>query len=40
MKKVKLEDVEFFTLENSKLAEDHIVVCGIVDNLQHFVAPL
>ena len=35
-----LDDVKFETLENSKLAENHIVVCGIVDNIYQFVAPL
>ena len=31
--KVDFDDVNFETLENSKLAEDHIVVCGMVDNI-------
>jgi hypothetical protein len=37
---VILEDVTFDTLENSKLAENHIIICGIVENIQSFVTPL
>ena len=40
LKWVELEDVKFDTLYQSKLAENHIVVFGIVDNIFHFVAPL
>lgn len=38
--KVELEDVTFMTLQDSKLANNHIVVCGIVNNIRHFVMPL
>ena len=38
--RVDIEDIKFKTLENSKLAEDHIVICGMVENIKHFVTPL
>jgi hypothetical protein len=39
-KRVDQDDVKFKTLENSKLAEDHIVICGMVENIRHVVWPL
>jgi hypothetical protein len=27
-------------MENSKLAEKHIIICGMVENIWHFVMPL
>ena len=37
---VNIEDITFNTLENKKLAERHIVICGIVENIKCFVLPL
>ena len=37
---VKLEDIKFSTLKDSKLAKDHIIICGIVENIRGFVIPL
>lgn len=34
------DDIIFETLQDSKLAEDHIIICGIVENLRYFVMPL
>lgn len=39
-KPVSKEDIIFKTLEDSKLAENHIVICGMVENIRHFVMPL
>lgn len=39
-KPVSKEDIIFKTLEDSKLAENHIIVCGMVENIRHFVMPL
>ncbi|CAI2375890.1 unnamed protein product [Moneuplotes crassus] len=37
---VKFEDIKFSTLKDSKLAKDHIIICGIVENIRGFVIPL
>ena len=37
---VKLEDIKFNTLRSSKLAKDHIIIWGIVENMRGFVIPL
>jgi hypothetical protein len=37
---VNKEDICFESMENSKLAENHIVICGMVENIWHFVMPL
>ena len=37
---VKLEDIKFSTLKDSKLAKDHIIICGMVENMRGFVIPL
>lgn len=37
---VKLEDIKFPTLKDSKLAKDHIIICGIVENIRGFIIPL
>lgn len=37
---VKLEDIKFSTMKDSKLAKDHIIICGIVENMRGFVIPL
>ncbi|CAI2372794.1 unnamed protein product [Moneuplotes crassus] len=37
---VKFEDIKFPTLKDSKLAKDHIIICGIVENIRGFVIPL
>jgi hypothetical protein len=37
---VNIEDITFETLENKKLAERHIIICGIVENIKCFVLPL
>ena len=34
------DDIIFETLHESKLAEDHIIICGMVENLRYFVMPL
>jgi hypothetical protein len=34
------EEITFETLENSMLAEDHIIIVGIVDNIKYFIMPL
>jgi hypothetical protein len=39
-KPVAKEDIIFKTLEDSKLAENHIIICGMVENIRHFVMPL
>lgn len=39
-KQVLLNDVTFETLENQMLAVDHIIICGMVENIRHFVMPL
>jgi hypothetical protein len=39
-KPVNKEDIIFDTMENSKLAENHIIICGMVENIWHFVMPL
>jgi len=33
-------DITFNTLEGSKLAENHIIICGMAENIRHFVMPL
>ena len=37
---VQKADIEFKTLKDSKLAENHIIICGMVENIKHFVMPL
>ena len=37
---VAMEDITFYSLENSMLAVDHIIICGIVDNINSFIQPL
>jgi len=39
-REVNIQDVTFPSLEESKLAENHIVICGMVENIRHFVMPL
>jgi hypothetical protein len=39
-KPVNKEDIRFDTMEDSKLAQDHIIICGMVENIRHFVMPL
>jgi hypothetical protein len=34
------QDIIFKTLEGSKLAENHIIICGMAENIRHFVMPL
>ena len=34
------EDIIFKSMENSKLAENHIIICGMVENIKYFVMPL
>jgi hypothetical protein len=38
--RVNLADVTFETMYNSELADQHILVCGLVANLFNFVMPL
>jgi hypothetical protein len=37
---IEKQDIIFKTLEGSKLAENHIIICGMVENIRHFVMPL
>jgi hypothetical protein len=39
-RQVQKSDIEFKTLKDSKLAENHIIICGMVENIKHFVMPL
>jgi len=39
-KPVNREDIIFESMEDSMLAEDHIIICGMVENIIHFVMPL
>mmetsp|Transcript_40153 Transcript_40153/g.38656 ORF Transcript_40153/g.38656 Transcript_40153/m.38656 type:complete len:84 (-) Transcript_40153:1271-1522(-) len=39
-KQINLNDIIFPTLKDSKLAENHIIICGLVENIKHFVMPL
>ena len=39
-KPVVKEEIMFESMENSKLAENHIIICGMVENIWHFVQPL
>ena len=38
--KVNLKDVTFLTLQNNILANNHIILCGMVHNLMYFIMPL
>lgn len=40
LKPVEKIDIIFNSLENSKLAENHIIICGITENIRHFIMPL
>ena len=33
-------DIVFDSMEDSMLAEYHIIICGMVENIKHFVMPL
>jgi hypothetical protein len=37
---VKFEDIKFATLKDSKLAKNHIIIWGMVENIKGFVIPL
>jgi len=37
---VSKDDIIFETLQDSKLAENHIIICGLVENICYFVIPL
>ena len=39
-KPVQKDDIIFQSLKDSKLAENHIIICGMVENIRHFVMPL
>lgn len=39
-KPTEKEDIIFESLEDSKLAENHIIICGMVENIRYFVMPL
>ena len=39
-KPVMREDIMRDSMEDSKLAEGHIIICGMVENIKHFVLPL
>ncbi|EWS75923.1 calcium-activated potassium channel protein (macronuclear) [Tetrahymena thermophila SB210] len=38
--KIHLKDVSFESLENNILAQNHIILCGAVDNFINFIMPL
>ena len=40
MKPVHRDDIIFQSLKDSKLAENHIIICGMVENIRYFVMPL
>ena len=40
LKPVDKQDITMPTLKDSKLAENHIIICGMVENIRHFVMPL
>ena len=37
---VDIGDIIFDTMEDSMLADQHIIICGMVENIKHFVMPL
>ena len=37
---VDMGDIIFESMEESMLAEQHIIICGMVENIKHFVMPL
>ena len=37
---VSKDDIIFETLQESKLAVGHIIICGMVENIRYFVMPL
>jgi len=37
---VDMGDIIFDSMEDSMLAENHIIICGMVENIKHFVMPL
>lgn len=37
---IQKNDIIFKTLEGSKLVENHIIICGMAENIRHFVMPL
>ena len=39
-KRTSKDDITFQTLEDSKLAENHIIICGMIQNIRYFVMPL
>lgn len=39
-KPINKDDIIFETMEDSKLAENHIIICGMVENIRYFVLPL
>lgn len=39
-KPVNKEDIIFDTMQDSMLAENHIIICGMVENIRYFVMPL
>ena len=39
-KQVQKDDVIFSSLEDNMLAVDHIIICGMVQNIKHFIEPL
>lgn len=39
-KPIQQSDIIFPTLKDSKLAENHIIICGMVENIKQFVIPL
>ena len=39
-KQVQKDEIIFATLEDNMLAINHIIICGMVENIQHFIMPL
>jgi potassium large conductance calcium-activated channel subfamily M alpha protein 1 len=37
---ISLEDITFTCMKDTMLAENHIIVCGMVENIKYLVMPL
>lgn len=35
-----MEDIIFKSMEHNILAEEHIIICGMVENIKYFLMPL
>ena len=39
-KRISKDDITFTSLEDSKLAENLIIICGMIENIRYFIMPL